>query len=68
MINPTIAVTTPSGQRERLTLAQRYHIHTVLTSHQPQNVNMSQHTAINESIVVMRRHCRTQAADAVHQS
>ena len=55
MINPTIALTTPSGQRERLALAQRFHIHTVLTSHQPQNINMSQHTAINESIVVMRR-------------
>ena len=56
MINPTIALTTPSGQRERLELAQRFHIHTVLTSHQPQNINMSQHTSINESIVVMQRH------------
>ena len=56
MINPTIALTTPSGQRERLALAQRFHIHTVLTSHQPQNINLSQHTSINESIVVMRRH------------
>ena len=55
MINPTIALTTPSGQHERLALAQRFHIHTVLTSHQPQNINMSQHTSINESIVVMRR-------------
>ena len=56
MITPTIALTAPSGQRERLALAQRFHIHTVLTSHQPQNINMSQHTSINESIVVMRRH------------
>ena len=56
MVNPTIALTAPSGQRERLALAQRFHIHTVLTSHQPQNINMSQHTSINESIVVMRRH------------
>ena len=56
MINPTIALTAPTGQRERLTLAQRYHIHTVLTSHQPGNINMSQHTNINESLVVMRRH------------
>ena len=55
MINPTIALTTPSGQRERLALAQRFHIHTVLTSHQPRNINLSQHTSINESIVVMRR-------------
>ncbi|MCY3688537.1 MAG: DEAD/DEAH box helicase family protein [Gammaproteobacteria bacterium] len=56
VINPTIALTTPSGRRERLALAQRFHIHTVLTSHQPRNINLSQHTSINESIVVMRRH------------
>ena len=68
MISPTIALTAPSGQRERLALAQRFHIHTVLTSHQPQNINMSQHTSINESIVVMRRHDRPQAADAIHQT
>ena len=56
MINPTIAFTAPSGLRERLILAQRYHIHTVLTCHQPGNINMSQNTAINESVIVMRRH------------
>lgn len=56
MINPTIALTTPSGQQERLALAQRFHIHTILTSHQPRNINLSQHVNINESIVVMRRH------------
>ena len=56
MINPTIALSAPSGLNERLALAQRFHIHTVLTSHQPQNINLSQHTSINESIVVMRRH------------
>ncbi len=53
---PTTALTATSGQRERLALAQRYHVHTVLTCHQPGNVNMSQNTAINESVVVMRRH------------
>ena len=58
MINPTIALTTPSGQQERLALGQRFHIHTILTSHQPRNINLSQHTTINESIVVMRRHDR----------
>ena len=55
MINPTIALSTPSGLRERQILAQRFHIHTVLTCHQPGNINMSQETSINESIVVMRR-------------
>ena len=56
MICPTIALTAPGGHRERLVLAQRYHVHTVLTSHQPGQINMSQNTAINESIIVMRRH------------
>ena len=56
MINPTIALTAPSGHQERLALAERFHIHTVLTSHQPHSINMSQHTSIHESIIVMRRH------------
>ena len=56
MINPTIALTGPSGLYERLTLAERFHIHTVLTCHQPGNINMSQKTSINESIIVLKRH------------
>ena len=55
MINPTIALCAPSGLNERRTLAERYHIHTILTCHQPGNINMSQHTNVNESIIVMRR-------------
>ena len=55
MINPTIALSNPSGIAERRILAQRYHIHTVLSCHQPAQVNLSQHTGVNESIVVMRR-------------
>ena len=56
MINPTIALSATSGLKERQVLAQRFHIHTVLTCHQPGNINMSQNTNINESIVVLRRH------------
>ena len=56
MINPTIALCAPSGLNERRTLAERYHIHTILTCHQPGNINMSQHTNVNESIIVMCRH------------
>ena len=56
MINPTIALSATSGLKERQMLAQRFHIHTIVTCHQPGNINMSQHTSINESIVVMRRH------------
>ena len=56
IINPSIALTAVGGLAERMAFAQRYHIHTVLTCHQPGNINMSQNTAITESIVLMRRH------------
>ncbi len=56
MINPTIALSSTSGLKERQVLGERFHIHTVVTCHQPRNINMSQNTNINESIVVMRRH------------
>ena len=59
MLKPTIALTTPGGLNERRILAERFHIHTVLTSHQPSNINLSQHTSINESIVMMCRHAGT---------
>ncbi len=56
MINPTIMFSATSGRQERRILAQRFHIHTILTCHQPGNINMSQQTSIHESIVIMRRH------------
>ena len=56
MITPTVALSATSAHNKRLILAQRFHIHTVLTCHQPGNVNMSQNAGVNESIVVMRRH------------
>ena len=56
MITPTISLCATSGLHERRTLAQRFHIHTVLTCHQPRQINLSQNTNINESIVVAKRH------------
>ena len=56
MINPTIMFSASSGKNERVVLANRFHIDTVLTCHQPSQKNLSQNTNINESIVVMRRH------------
>ena len=55
MIMPTIGLTAPSGIRERLILAERYRVHTIITCHQPGQINLSQNTNINESIVVLRR-------------
>lgn len=56
MINPTDALCAPSAHEKRRILAKHYHIHTVLTCHQPGQVNLSQNTNINESIVVLSRH------------
>ena len=56
MVNPTIALTNASGQQERVVLAKRFHIHTLLTCHQPAQINLSQNTSINESMIVAKRH------------
>ena len=55
---PTIALTATSGLPERLELAKRFHIHTILTHMGVADINLSQgtHREMNESIVVMRRH------------
>ncbi len=56
MINPTIALTAISGRQERVVLARRFHVHTLLTCHQPKQINLSQNTAINESMIIAKRH------------
>ena len=56
MINPTIALTATSGYKERVVLASRFHIHTLITCHQPKQINLSQNTAINESMIIAMRH------------
>ena len=55
MINPTVALCAPSALKKRRILARRFHIDTVITSHLPGQINLSQNTGINESIVVARR-------------
>ena len=56
MINPTIALTATSGRQERRVLAKRFHVHTLLTCHQPGQINLSQNTSINESMIIAKRH------------
>ncbi len=55
MINPTIALSAPSGLNERRILAERYQIHTVLTGRWPREFTLSQNTEIDESIIVAMR-------------
>ena len=56
VVHPTIALTVTSGRHERQVLARRFHIHTVLTCHLPGQINLSQNTNINESIIIARRY------------
>ncbi|MXW41596.1 MAG: hypothetical protein F4Z91_00620, partial [Acidimicrobiia bacterium] len=54
-ILPTTALTNPSGLPERLELAKRFHVHSILTCQQANDVDLSQHGNMNGSIVVFRR-------------
>ena len=55
MVIPTAGLLAPSGLRERRILADQLHVRYVLTCHEPKNVNLSQGTAVNESLVVGTR-------------
>lgn len=52
---PTTACTASSGQKERRFLAERLYIETVVTSHDPKNINFSENTGIHECLLVARR-------------
>ena len=56
MVLPTVALANHSGAFERRVMADRFAINTIMTCHQPGNINLSQNTSINESIIVLRRH------------
>ena len=55
MVRPTIVFSGPAALRMRQIYAKRFHIHTLLTCHQPGEINLSQNTSINESFIVARR-------------
>ena len=52
---PTTACTNTSGQAERRFLAGRFHIETIVTSHDPRRPNFSENTAIHESLLICKR-------------
>ena len=55
LFEATIAMTGPSKIDKRKLLAKRFHIHTILTVHEPGNVAMSQDCGLNDSILIMQR-------------
>ena len=56
MVRPTIVFAGPAALRMRQIFAKRFHIHTLLTCHQPGEINLSQNTSINESLIVAQRY------------
>ena len=61
MVNPTVALCAPSALDKRRILAQRYHIHSVLTGRWPREFSLSQNAEIDESIIVATRNRRANA-------
>ena len=59
LIVPTVALSASSALNKRRLLASRFQIHTVITSHQPRNINLSQNTNINESILILKKYICT---------
>ena len=52
---PTTALTNASGRQERMFLANRFQIETIITSHDPYRINFSENTKIHESLLIARR-------------
>ena len=52
---PTVSCTAPSGAGARRLLARRFHIETIVSSHDPERIFMSENTKIGEVLIVGRR-------------
>ena len=59
-ILPTVGLTGPTGIEERKLLGRRLHIRFVVTGHEHGNVNLSQRTSANESLIIGSREGRGQ--------
>ncbi len=62
LVLPATACTGSAGQAERRFRAARFHIETVVTSHDPKHINFSENTGIHECLLIARR--RDQHSDA----
>ena len=52
---PSVIATNASGMAIRPWLASRYHIETIVTSHDPQRIYFSENTSIGEMLLICRR-------------
>ncbi len=60
LILPSVVPTAPGNLALRQWLASKFHVDTVVSSHDPQRINMSENTSIGEVLIV----CRRWASDA----
>ena len=55
VILPTVMATNPAAYQTRKYLAQRFHIDTIVSSHDPNRIFFSENTSIGEILLVCRR-------------
>ena len=55
VILPLVGATNYSTAEMRKMLAQRYHVETIVTSHDPERIYFSENTSIGEMLIVFRR-------------
>ena len=55
LILPSVVPTAPGNQELRRYLAQRFHIDTIVSSHDPKRIFFSENTSIGEALIVCRR-------------
>ena len=56
MVLPTLILCSTSSLNKRRYFGDLYHIHTIVTCHLPGQINMSQNTSINESLIIVQKH------------
>ena len=55
VILPTVMATNPAAQHTREYLANRFHIDTIVSSHDPERIYFSENTSIGEILLICRR-------------
>ena len=55
VVLPTVMATNPAASKTRGYLAKRFHIDTIVSSHDPQRIFFSENTSIGEILLVCRR-------------
>ena len=53
---PTVMATNPGALATRKFLARKFHVETIVSSHDPERILMSENTTISEMLIVCRRH------------